>query len=377
MNDTVERKCACTDAACCGTDGGNEQVPKGVEPPSAPWITGSIASPVGEVPQVSDHLTLCDLLGSWRARWSVSRMRYNVPPGLYALGSPDAGSPVLVSANYKMSFDSLRRELSGQNLWILVLDTKGINVWCAAGKGTFGTEELVNRIAQTKLPDVVKHRTLILPQLSATGVAAHEVQRLSGFKVVYGPVRASDIPSFLESGLKATAEMREVRFGLPDRLVLTPIELVGTIKPMLALIGILFLVNLAAASSAPFVRLLSRTLIDLVPYVGAVLVGAVAVPILLPYVPGRAFAWKGWLLGLLWTAAYVWLISPATGWGRALAYFLILPSITSFLAMNFTGASTYTSLSGVIREMKIAVPTMKLSVGLGLLLMLIRLFVRF
>jgi len=37
--------------------------------------------------------------------------------------------------------------MPGRNLWILILDTKGVNVWCAAGKGTFGTEELVFRIA--------------------------------------------------------------------------------------------------------------------------------------------------------------------------------------------------------------------------------------
>ena len=73
-------------------------------------------------------------------------MDYRVEPGLYAVGSPTADSPVLVSANYKMSFDRLRSALPGVDAWILVLDTKGINVWCAAGKGTFGTDELVRRI---------------------------------------------------------------------------------------------------------------------------------------------------------------------------------------------------------------------------------------
>jgi len=304
-------------------------------------------------------------------------MRYSVPPGLYAVGNPDADSPVLVSANYKMSFDVLRRELSGQDLWILVLDTKGINVWCSAGKGTFGAEELVGRIAQTKLPDVVKHRTLILPQLSATGVAAHEVQKLSGFKVVYGPIRASDIPAFLASGLKASAEMRRVRFGLLDRLVLVPIELVGVIKPMLLLIAVLFGVNLAVAGSAPSVGLLHKTLIDFVPFAGAVLTGIVAVPVLLPYLPGRAFAWKGWLMGLAWTAAYAWLASSVHRWGLTLAYILILPAIASFLAMNFTGSSPHTSHSGVAREVKCSLPLIKVSAGLGVLLWAVRLFVSF
>ena len=79
-------------------------------------------------------------------------MHYTVEPGLYAVGKPDERSPVLVTANYKLSFDKLRNELTGRNVWILVLDTKGINVWCSAGKGTFGTMELVGRIESTGLP---------------------------------------------------------------------------------------------------------------------------------------------------------------------------------------------------------------------------------
>ena len=132
-------------------------------------------------------------------------MHYAVDPGLYAVGNPDGESPVLVTANYKMSFDMLREALPNRNAWILVLDTKGINVWCAAGKGTFGTTELVNRIASSGLPRIVSHRELIVPQLSGPGVAAHEVKRLSGFKVIYGPIRAADLPNFLDRGFKAYA----------------------------------------------------------------------------------------------------------------------------------------------------------------------------
>ena len=107
-------------------------------------------------------------------------MTYTIDPGLYALGRPDEHSPVLVTANYKMSFDRLREALPGMNAWILVLDTKGINVWCASGKGTFGTEELVGRLESNGLSRVVAHRELILPQLSGPGIAAHLVKKLSG-----------------------------------------------------------------------------------------------------------------------------------------------------------------------------------------------------
>lgn len=91
-------------------------------------------------------ITFSDRLGAWKARWGIGRMNYRVEPGLYRLGKPDRRSPVFVSANYKMSFDILRSSLAGRDCWILVLDTKGINVWCAAGKGTFGPMELMGRI---------------------------------------------------------------------------------------------------------------------------------------------------------------------------------------------------------------------------------------
>lgn len=112
---------------------------------------------------VSTTLTFKDRLGGWKVRWGIGRMTYKVNPGLYAVGQPDATSPVLVSANYKLTFDALRKELVGLDCWLLILDTKAVNVWCAAGKGTFGTSELVERIQKTGLGTVVTHRKLILP----------------------------------------------------------------------------------------------------------------------------------------------------------------------------------------------------------------------
>ena len=212
---------------------------------------------------------------------------------------------------------------------------------------------------------------MILPQLGASGVSAHEVQKRSGFKVVFGPVRASDIQDFLKAGMKATPEMRKVRFNMYDRLVLTPIELVGTFKVSLIIFGVLFMLNLLKAGSFGIV--------DFYGYAGALLVGCVLVPILLPWIPGKAFAWKGWLVGFLW-AGYVnvlngWPLEPEYGLLRALAYMLILPSISAFYAMNFTGSSTYTSFSGVIKEMKTAVPAIIGSIAIGTVLILLAAFV--
>lgn len=317
---------------------------------------------------VSTRLTFKDKLGVWKVRWGIGRMNYTVTPELYAVGSPGRKSPVLVSANYKLTFDSLRKELAGLDCWLLILDTKGINVWCAAGKGTFGTDELVNRIERTGLPKIISHRRLILPQLGAAGVSAHEVRERSGFSVLYGPVRARDIKAYLDAGYKATEEMRTVRFTVLDRLVLTPIELVSAVKPSLVIFGLLFLLNLFAAR--PF------GLLDVALYIGAVAAGTVLTPLLLPVIPGRAFAWKGWLLGFIWTGCMVWLFRwfSIKTWMLAVGYILVLPSVSAYLAMNFTGSSTYTSFSGVNKEMKTAIPLIIISVVVGAALLLVKSF---
>lgn len=255
---------------------------------------------------------------------------------------------MFASANYRLSFDILRSRLAGLDAWILVLDTKGINVWCSAGKGNFGTDELVARIADTGLAERVETREIIVPQLAATGVCAREVLRRSGFKVRFGPVRAADIPRFLTEG-GATEDMRRVSFGLRDRAVLVPVEAKNALPYVAAVAlaayagdGALGAAGVGAASAA----------------------GLAAFPVLLPGIPGRDFSTKGFVLGgaVAAGAAAAAMLSEEGGLGsraaRALSYLLGLPPITSFLALNFTGCTTFASPSGVRREMNRYVPVM-------------------
>jgi hypothetical protein len=346
---------------CCGWTSGKGKEESYIKE-SEHWIEGRVETASGAIPVVRTKLSRQDILGKIKVRLGIGRMNYKLKPGLYAVGNPSPQSLVLVSANYKLSFDTLRRELGGLDAWVLVIDTKGINVWCAAGKGTFGTEELVFRVEESGLARVVSHRMLIMPQLGAPGVAAHEVTKRTHFKVIYGPVRAADIKSFLAAGMKATPEMRLVRFGLKDRLVLTSMELVAPFRYFLiaaVIIGALDVLGLDHFSWKA-----------LYPYLGAILIGGFLVPVLLPWIPGRAFAWKGWLLGMAW-AALVNIrqgLIPLTSesWPLATVHSLLLPAISAFLAMGFTGSSTYTSLSGVLKEMRYAVPAIIASASIGI-----------
>ena len=339
------------------------------------YITGWIDTKAGRVPRVSTEWSGSDKWGAFKARCAFNRMNYKVDPGIYAIGNPGPDSIVLVSANYKLSFDVLRRELKGLDAWIIVLDTKGINVWCAAGKGTFGTQEIVNRAEVTGLKEIINHRKLIVPQLGATGVAAHEVKRLSGFSVIYGPVRAPDLPRFLNAGMVASSKMRRVRFSFHDRLVLVPIEVATGLKFLLIGIALFFL--LAGWSNSGYsinmaLEFGSRSTVNLL---FAYLAGTVLGPLLLPWLPGRSFSVKGIFPGVV-----LFIISYITGLAgkdpmEIFAWLFLILAISSFATMNFTGASTYTSLSGVKKEMSIAVPLQVVSVIIGMGLWIVNRFI--
>jgi len=291
---------------------------------------------------VTGTLTTRDTLVHLLARLGQNRSGHRIPPGLYTIGFPGPESPAIVTANYSLSFDSVRSSLATWDVYILVLDTRGINVWCAAGKGTFGTEELINRIKITGISTIVNHRRLILPQLGAPGVAAHIVHKTTGFHVEYGPVRASDLPEFLIERV-ATPEMRVVKFGLWDRVVLIPVELRNAaFYTVVATIALWFLGGWLPATG----------------FLAAVLAGTVIFPVLLPYLPSTDFSTKGLALGIVIAIPFAVVAFLARSQGipswvnltAVIAILFTLPVITAYLALNFTGCTPYTSRTGVKKE---------------------------
>ena len=190
---------------------------------AAPFMQG-ISARKSKPGFVSDHL------GALALRFGIGRNNATIQPGLYYTGNPGAGSPVLVTANYRLTVDALRRELTGISTWVLIIDTGGINIWCAAGKGTFSAQNIANTLNRSDLDRLAPSAPLVLPQLSASGVDANELASLTGRRILFGPVYARDIPRFLESGFKKDTAMRAVRFATPERAVLVPVELMHTAK---------------------------------------------------------------------------------------------------------------------------------------------------
>jgi len=323
----------------------------------ASFVEDFISTETGSVPKVKTKMDQSDIKSTILVRSGIGRHNYKVTPGLYGVGNPDKTSEVLVTANFKLTFDHLRRELENINAWILVLDTRGVNVWCAAGKGTFSTQELVKRIKLCSLEKVVDHKRVIVPQLGATGVAARTVKKESGFRVVYGPVRAKDIPAFLENKRKANKKMRMVTFTFMERLILTPVEINMILKPALITSVVLILLSGFGPGIFSFSSAFGRGIVAVLALFVGIISGAVITPTLLPYIPFKEFAAKGIISGAVFAALmFLSISSSIIGVAAFISLFLFIVATSSFLSMNFTGATPFTSPSGVEKEMKRFIP---------------------
>jgi hypothetical protein len=365
------------DEVCCGPKQGPRSSPH--EKPGyriQSYVEDFITAPCGPVPRIKTRLNGRDRLGSFGVRVGFGRNDYKVAPGLYAIGSPDTDSSVLVTANYKLTFDTLRKEMDGLNAWLLVLDTRGVNVWCAAGKKNFSSEEVIIQVKNSRLEQIVSHRKLILPQLSATGVSALRVKRGCGFEVIWGPVRAGDIKAFLSARYQADKSMRLVTFTLPERLVLTPVEMTQAVKPLLLVLLFMFILSGIGPAIFSLTGLWHRGLMAAVSIILGVVSGTILTPALLPWVPFRAFSLKGAVTGLFFGLVLIILYFHPLDLLSSLALLLLIITLSSFLAMNFTGCTPYTSPSGVEKEMRRALPWQTAAALLGLIIWVVSAFIR-
>jgi len=138
--------------------------------------------------------------------------------GVIKVGNPDRHSPVFLTCNFHLTVERVKRALQGLDCYLLVANSRGINIWCAAAGGHFTHHDVISILKTSDIEDLVDHRTVILPQLAATGVEAKLVREKAGWKVIWGPVYATEIPAFVRNEFKKTPDMRQVAFPWQDRL---------------------------------------------------------------------------------------------------------------------------------------------------------------
>jgi NAD-dependent dihydropyrimidine dehydrogenase PreA subunit len=138
--------------------------------------------------------------------------------GVIKIGNPDRDSPVLLTCNYHLTVERVKKAMEGTDCYLLVANSRGVNVWCAATGGLFTHHDVISALKTSGIEELVDHRRIILPQLAATGIEAREVRARTGWQPIWGPVYAQDIPSFLEHGRHKTLQMRQVCFPLGQRV---------------------------------------------------------------------------------------------------------------------------------------------------------------
>jgi len=156
----------------------------------------------------------------WRLLWLLTTAFRLFPwptrPGLRAVGRPGPDSPVLLTGNFALTVARVERALRGLDAWLLVANSHGINVWCAAAGGHLTTHDAISALKTTSIAEQVAHRRVILPQLAAAGIEADRVRERTSWEVVWGPADARDLPAFLRE--EESPQMRQIRFDLQQRL---------------------------------------------------------------------------------------------------------------------------------------------------------------
>ncbi|MFX1457810.1 MAG: hypothetical protein ACFFDB_20770, partial [Promethearchaeota archaeon] len=145
-----------------------------------------------------------------------------IEPGIYQSGNPNEKSPLIATANYLYTYIKVMRALKGVDAWVLCVDSNGINVWCAARGDNFGNKQLIEVVEASGIDKITTRKTLILPQLSAGGVAAPLIASEAPnfpFNLLYGPVWAKYLPQFLkERPAKKPDKWKLAKFTSSHRL---------------------------------------------------------------------------------------------------------------------------------------------------------------
>jgi ubiquinone/menaquinone biosynthesis C-methylase UbiE len=149
-----------------------------------------------------------------------------VAPGVYELGRPGRSAPVLLTANFLASVEAVRAGMAGGSGYLVVEDTGGWNVWCAADAGRFNGAKAAALLELYGVCEMVEDRRIVVPRLG--GRVQAQLVALSGWDVAVGPLEARDLPQFLASGLGPEMHSLARLYRLPERIrvgVLTLVQI--------------------------------------------------------------------------------------------------------------------------------------------------------
>jgi acetyl-CoA decarbonylase/synthase complex subunit gamma len=126
------------------------------------------------------------------------RKPVSVEPGVRTFGEPDKLSPVLLTTNFALTYYTVFSDIDTSNIdcYLIVVDTEGISVESAIAGRKMTAETVAEAFKTFNIDGIVDHRKLIIPGRAAR--ISGEVEELTDWDVIVGPMDSSEIPSFLE-----------------------------------------------------------------------------------------------------------------------------------------------------------------------------------
>jgi acetyl-CoA decarbonylase/synthase complex subunit gamma len=121
-----------------------------------------------------------------------------VAPGLRVIGTPDENSPLLVTANFALTYFTVESDLqsSGVNCYLMVVDTEGLGVEVSVAGRQLTAEKVAEMLKSSGVEGKVKHRKLLIPGFAAR--LKGDIEDATGWELLVGPKDSADVKSFLE-----------------------------------------------------------------------------------------------------------------------------------------------------------------------------------
>ena len=219
------------------------------------------------------------LFGGYFFRW----IGFSTEPTLIKVGNPNEMSPVLLTCNFNITVKRVLKALKGLDCYLLVAPSNGINVWCGACGDDFHTDSVLSIIKTSGINDLVKHKNLILPQLSAPGIDPVEIKKKTGWNVKFGPVYIKDIHKYLENNFTKSKKQSIIRFTLSKRAEMANMYFFSL---FIILTPIYWIVAIFLPSILDLILYLDTILLLMIIMYGCLLI--------LPSIPTRTGAIKVW-----------------------------------------------------------------------------------
>ncbi len=122
-----------------------------------------------------------------------------VEPGLYGIGEPKTGSPLIVTTNFSLTYFTVSGEIEagGMPAHMLIVEAEGMSVLTAWAAGKFTPAQIAAAVKKYKPEEKLGHKKIIIPGYVAV-LSGDLEEELPDWEIMVGPNEAADIPAYFK-----------------------------------------------------------------------------------------------------------------------------------------------------------------------------------